>query len=217
MIPSSYLKKGRGRIEKTEIIEMAIKHMRHLQTHSNCRSIEKCELLTGGGEKGGNGGGGGEGITPKKEPSSEAAGTSGGSAGGSTTDKNIESFRVGYHECLSETMHFLVEKEGMYSGDPLCQRLMAHLQRHFEKLNKGEERQATKSWNFSFSCVSSSLSVKSSRGYPGGPAGEASSTVGGGGSAGGDHRPNPSRAQSVASSGYASRYCNYFSYTFLFF
>ncbi len=158
LIPSSYLKKGRGRIEKTEIIEMAIKHMRHLQTHSNCRSIEKCELLTGGGEKGGNGGGGGEGITPKKEPSSEAAGTSGGSAGGSTTDKNIESFRVGYHECLSETMHFLVEKEGMYSGDPLCQRLMAHLQRHFEKLNKGEKRQATKSWNFSFSCVSSSFS-----------------------------------------------------------
>ena len=60
------------------------------------------------------------------------------------------------------------------------------------------------------------LSVKSSRGYPGGPAGEASSTVGGGGSASGDHRPNPSRAQSVASSGYASRYCNYFSCTFLF-
>ena len=29
LIPSSYLKKGR--IEKTEIIEMAIKHMKHLQ------------------------------------------------------------------------------------------------------------------------------------------------------------------------------------------
>ena len=39
LIPSSYLKKGRGRIEKTEIIEMAIKHMKHLQMHSNCRSI----------------------------------------------------------------------------------------------------------------------------------------------------------------------------------
>ena len=33
LIPSSYTKKGRGRIEKTEIIEMAIKHMRHLQHH----------------------------------------------------------------------------------------------------------------------------------------------------------------------------------------
>merc|ERR1711863_189811 len=31
LIPSSYLKKGRGRIEKTEIIEMAIKHIKHLQ------------------------------------------------------------------------------------------------------------------------------------------------------------------------------------------
>ena len=31
LIPTSYSKKGRGRIEKTEIIEMAIKHMKHLQ------------------------------------------------------------------------------------------------------------------------------------------------------------------------------------------
>lgn len=31
LIPADYMKKGRGRIEKTEIIEMAIKHMRHLQ------------------------------------------------------------------------------------------------------------------------------------------------------------------------------------------
>ena len=33
LIPSTYTKKGRGRIEKTEIIEMAIKHMKHLQSH----------------------------------------------------------------------------------------------------------------------------------------------------------------------------------------
>lgn len=31
LIPTEYLKKGRGRIEKTEIIEMAIKYMKHLQ------------------------------------------------------------------------------------------------------------------------------------------------------------------------------------------
>ena len=45
LIPSSYLKKGRGRIEKTEIIEMAIKHMKHLQQHSNCRSIGKMKSI----------------------------------------------------------------------------------------------------------------------------------------------------------------------------
>ena len=43
LIPSSYLKKGRGRIEKTEIIEMAIKHIRHLQSHP-CTKQEGCEL-----------------------------------------------------------------------------------------------------------------------------------------------------------------------------
>lgn len=36
LIPADYLKKGRGRIEKTEIIEMAIKHMKHLQSHVTC-------------------------------------------------------------------------------------------------------------------------------------------------------------------------------------
>lgn len=33
LIPAEYMKKGRGRVEKTEIIEMAIKHMKYLQSH----------------------------------------------------------------------------------------------------------------------------------------------------------------------------------------
>lgn len=40
LIPSYYLKKGRGHIEKTEIIEMAIKYMKHLQAHA-CNQIGK--------------------------------------------------------------------------------------------------------------------------------------------------------------------------------
>lgn len=36
LIPAEYLKKGRGRIEKTEIIEMAIRHIKYLQqSHKN--------------------------------------------------------------------------------------------------------------------------------------------------------------------------------------
>ena len=35
LIPAEYLKKGRGRVEKTEIIEMAIKHMQYLQSRAN--------------------------------------------------------------------------------------------------------------------------------------------------------------------------------------
>lgn len=38
LIPADYLKKGRGRIEKTEIIEMAIKHMKSLQSRSTSNS-----------------------------------------------------------------------------------------------------------------------------------------------------------------------------------
>nr|CAG4640527.1 EOG090X0J7Y [Daphnia pulex] len=43
LLPSAYMKKGRGRIEKTEIIEMTIKHMKHLQVHA-CKEMESCEI-----------------------------------------------------------------------------------------------------------------------------------------------------------------------------
>lgn len=43
LIPTTYLKKGRGRIEKTEIIEMAIKHLKHLQAHP-CTDPVNCDV-----------------------------------------------------------------------------------------------------------------------------------------------------------------------------
>ena len=103
------MKKGRGRIEKTEIIEMAIKHIKHLQNHP-CTKPEGCELAM-------------EIETGLSKTSS------------------LESFRVGYHECLTETMHFLVEKEGMFAGNSFCVRLMSHLQKHFDRLGRGETAQ----------------------------------------------------------------------------
>ena len=51
----------------------------------------------------------------------------------------IEHYRLGYQECLSEAMHFLVEVEGFFAGDPLCLRLINHLQKHCEKILKGEQ------------------------------------------------------------------------------
>ncbi|XP_042207359.1 transcription factor cwo-like isoform X1 [Homarus americanus] len=103
LIPTYYLKKGRGRIEKTEIIEMAIKYMKHLQAHA-CSQIENCE------------------VTAKQE----------------RTGNQLEQFHLGYQECMSETMQFLVESEGFFSGDSLCVRLMNHLTKHCEKILTSE-------------------------------------------------------------------------------
>ncbi|XP_045136055.1 transcription factor cwo-like isoform X2 [Portunus trituberculatus] len=103
LIPTYYLKKGRGRIEKTEIIEMAIKYMKHLQAHA-CSQIENCE------------------VTAKQEK----------------TGNQLEQFHLGYQECMSETMQFLVESEGFFSGDSLCVRLMNHLTKHCEKILNSE-------------------------------------------------------------------------------
>ncbi|XP_064473282.1 hairy/enhancer-of-split related with YRPW motif-like protein isoform X1 [Ornithodoros turicata] len=98
LLPTAYLKKGRGRIEKTEIIEMAIKHLKHLQAHA-CRDPGTCE------------------VAQRIE-----------------TDHQLQ-FRLGFQECMSEAARFLVETEGLYNGrDDVCLRLVAHLQKHFDKL-----------------------------------------------------------------------------------
>ncbi|XP_077540347.1 hairy/E(spl)-related with YRPW motif isoform X2 [Haemaphysalis longicornis] len=96
LIPAVYLKKGRGRIEKTEIIEMAIKHLRHLQAHS-CKDPTTCEV-----------------------------------AQRVDTDHQLQ-YRLGFQECLSETARFLVDLDG--AGDDMCLRLVAHLQKHFDKIS----------------------------------------------------------------------------------
>ncbi|KDR16323.1 Hairy/enhancer-of-split related with YRPW motif protein 2 [Zootermopsis nevadensis] len=113
LIPADYLKKGRGRIEKTEIIEMAIKHMKHLQGHA-CRQLDSCELAQQQSQE--------EGVEPHP-------------TGGPII---TEHYRLGYQECLSEAMHFLVEVEGFFAGDTLCVQLINHLQKHCDKILKGD-------------------------------------------------------------------------------
>lgn len=83
LIPAEYLKKGRGRVEKTEIIEMAIKHMKKLQQEVVCPT---------------------------------------------------DHYRLGYQECMSETMRFMVEVEGHFPREAICVRLLNHLQQHCETL-----------------------------------------------------------------------------------
>lgn len=45
LIPAGYMKKGRGRVEKTEIIEMAIKHMKYLQSNALSPGINFLRIL----------------------------------------------------------------------------------------------------------------------------------------------------------------------------
>lgn len=43
LIPPQYMRKGRGRVEKTEIIEMAIRHLKNLQTQECLREATYAE------------------------------------------------------------------------------------------------------------------------------------------------------------------------------
>lgn len=98
---------GRGRVEKTEIIEMAIKHLKHLQAHKNCTDANTCELSN----------------APNLDE-----------------EERRRHYRLGYQECLSEAVRFLVEIEGLLAGDGICRRLMDHLQIHMENLDNGIKR-----------------------------------------------------------------------------
>ncbi|KAJ9587604.1 hypothetical protein L9F63_018986, partial [Diploptera punctata] len=133
LIPADYLKKGRGRIEKTEIIEMAIKHMKHLQAHA-CHQLETCELAQQQCQE----------DNREQHP-----------AGGPIV---TEHYRLGYQECLSEAMHFLVEVEGFFAGDPFCVQLINHLQKHCEKILKGDRLNFPRAHNGETASTSSNSS-----------------------------------------------------------
>ena len=52
----------------------------------------------------------------------------------STATNASEHYRLGFQECLSETVHFLIEVEGFFARDSLCVQLINHLQQHCEKI-----------------------------------------------------------------------------------
>ncbi|KAF7403670.1 hypothetical protein HZH68_006464 [Vespula germanica] len=117
LIPTEYLKKGRGRVEKTEIIEMAIRHMKHLQ---GLRQDTKHAT-----------------VTPVHAHPEDSVDSVSHSTAASTA---AEHYRLGFQECLSETIHFLIEIEGFYTRDSLCVQLTDHLQRHCEKILATSDR-----------------------------------------------------------------------------
>ncbi|KAK0176669.1 hypothetical protein PV328_000782 [Microctonus aethiopoides] len=117
LIPADYLKKGRGRVEKTEIIEMAIRHMKYLQGARHDTKL------------------------PSSVPVHAHPEDSVDSVSHSPTASNAnEHYRLGFQECLSETMHFLVEFEGFFARDALCVQLVSHLQQHCEKIVATSDR-----------------------------------------------------------------------------
>lgn len=51
-------------------------------------------------------------------------------------------YRLGFQECLSETARFLVDLDGSCTADDTCFRLVAHLQKHFDKVSGAGEAAA---------------------------------------------------------------------------
>ncbi|XP_046480838.1 hairy and enhancer of split-related protein HELT isoform X1 [Neodiprion pinetum] len=116
LIPAEYLKKGRGRVEKTEIIEMAIRHMKYLQ---GVRQDVRPTVAT---------------VHSHTDDSVDSVSHS------ATASSAADNYRLGFQECLSETMHFLVDVEGFFARDSLCVQLISHLQQHCDKMLAASDR-----------------------------------------------------------------------------
>ena len=88
---------GRGRIEKTEIVEMAIKHIKHLhQLMENQQSA---------------------GQSANGASADKTVDNKNGSAGSNwQCPQEVESFKSGFNECMAEALYFFVEKESIPPG-----------------------------------------------------------------------------------------------------
>ncbi|XP_041347290.1 uncharacterized protein LOC121367244 [Gigantopelta aegis] len=98
LMPSHYSKQSQGRIEKTEIIEMAIKLIKSLQT-----DVEKNEFEKGQDPMC---------LTPLGENAKPCC---------------ISKFYMGFKECQDEVMRFLVENEDNNMSDQVCVCMMEYL------------------------------------------------------------------------------------------
>jgi len=121
LIPSNYLKKGRGRIEKTEIVEMAIKHIKHLHQLMDAQR---------------------NGASGATDESADGAADRSATTGSNwQCPQEVESFRNGFNECTAEAIHFLVDKESYPPENQLCTRLVSHLNRYLEQKNQEQQQQ----------------------------------------------------------------------------
>ncbi|KAL8621781.1 hypothetical protein ACOMHN_016268 [Nucella lapillus] len=121
LIPTSYLKQGQGRIEKTEIIEMAIKHIKTLQAQVDSNQKVNFNL-----------------ATVKRDTGTSIDG------GGNNTQEHQgcceEQFYKGFKECQDEALRYMVEAEAMMASDPFCVRVIDHLSSAGQRFDLSRQR-----------------------------------------------------------------------------
>ena len=117
---------NRGRIEKTEIIEMAIKYLKHLQSISEPLLIEDGPL----------------GPSPNTTPLPsidhdqlfKLCNSHSQNSAALLIKDRYQYYRLGYQECFTETVHFL-EENGL---ENLYGKLLEQLQSHRENISVGK-------------------------------------------------------------------------------
>ncbi|CAH1713984.1 uncharacterized protein LOC114119594 isoform X1 [Aphis gossypii] len=124
LIPAEYMKKGRGRVEKTEIIEMAIKHMKYLQSNVSSTVGNQPPPRS---------------TKEPKEPVEIEKSENSTPVEPENSILMADQYKMGFLECLTETMQYLVEGHGYPPNHGLCLSLINHLQQHCAQIVKGKQ------------------------------------------------------------------------------
>ncbi|KAI1286987.1 hypothetical protein HDE_10439 [Halotydeus destructor] len=106
LIPYAYSQKLRGKVEKTEIVELAVKYLKHMHRHN------------GGPANSSN-------PSPEARPASNSDSSWRHLMVLNDEDK-VREYNKGYRDCVAEMVKFLTT-EGIAPGEPFCVKLVNHL------------------------------------------------------------------------------------------
>ncbi|KRZ16517.1 Hairy/enhancer-of-split related with YRPW motif protein [Trichinella zimbabwensis] len=126
LIPTTYLRKSRGRVEKTEIVEMAIRYIKHFkqnnlrETADDHSKVDQC-------------------VSTDSQKQLEQS------------KQQFERYKQGFYDCIAETLRLLIGADGLTVNDQLKSRLLKSLCQYFEhvtnRVNFQESEDQYEKWN----------------------------------------------------------------------
>ncbi|KAL1228517.1 Transcription factor cwo [Trichinella spiralis] len=122
LIPTTYLRKSRGRVEKTEIVEMAIRYIKHFkqnnlrETSDGHSKVDQC-------------------VSTDSHKQLEQS------------KQQFERYKQGFYDCIAETLRLLIGADGLTVNDQLKSRLLKSLCQYFEHVTNRESEDQYDKWN----------------------------------------------------------------------
>ncbi|XP_003379831.1 putative helix-loop-helix DNA-binding domain protein [Trichinella spiralis] len=165
LIPTTYLRKSRGRVEKTEIVEMAIRYIKHFKQNNlretsvetifslpkiflRCKLrvsvqgraarrkvVQQCRVMSLVGRKKDGHSKVDQCVSTDSHKQLEQS------------KQQFERYKQGFYDCIAETLRLLIGADGLTVNDQLKSRLLKSLCQYFEHVTNRESEDQYDKWN----------------------------------------------------------------------